>query len=96
MTAGIPEWVVVGMLGVIGTVAWWGIRRIVAGQDAINETLTTISERLATINGRVGKMETWAEQHERQDDERQHRLDKETDSLWGQVRQLSNNKRGTA
>lgn len=96
MTAGIPEWLVVAMLGVIGTVAWWGIRRIVAGQDNINATLTTISDRLAQINGRVGKVETWTEMHEHQDDERHRRFDKETDALWAQVRTLSNQKRGTA
>lgn len=96
MTAGIPEWLVVAMLGVIGTVAWWGIRRIVSGQDLINQTLVQISDRLAQINGRVGKMETWTEMHENQDDERHQRFDKETDAIWAQVRTLSNQKRGMA
>lgn len=96
MTAAIPEWLVVAMLGVIGTVAWWGIRRIVGGQDAINQTLVQISDRLAQINGRVGKVETWTEMHEHQDDERHQRFDKETDELWSQVRILSNHQRGTA
>lgn len=96
MTAGIPEWLVVAMLGVIGTVAWWGIRRIVSGQDLINTTLVQISDRLAQINGRVGKVETWAEMHEHQDDERHQRFDKETDSLWAEIRGLSIHKRGTA
>lgn len=96
MTAAIPEWLVVAMLGVIGTVAWWGIRRIVGGQDAINQTLVQISDRLAQINGRVGKVETWTEMHEHQDDERHQRFDKETDALWSQVRILSNHQRGTA
>lgn len=94
MTNGIPEWLVVAMLAGIGTVAWWGIRRIVAGQDNINATLTTISDRLAQINGRVGKMETWTEMHEHQAAERHQRFDKETDALWAQVRVLSNQKRG--
>lgn len=96
MTAAIPEWLVVAMLGVIGTVAWWGIRRIVGGQDAINQTLVQISDRLAQINGRVGKVETWTEMHEQQDDERHQRFDKETDAIWSQVRILSNHQRGTA
>lgn len=95
MTNGMPEWLVVAMLGAIGSVAWWGIRRIVLGQDAINATLATISERLGNINGRVGKIETRIEMHEAQDDERHERFDKETDSLWAQVRVLSNHKRGT-
>ena len=94
MTAAIPEWLVVAMLGVIGTVAWWGIRRIVSGQDLINQTLVQINDRLAQINGRVGKMETWTEMHENQDNERHQRFDKETDALWSQVRIFSNQKRG--
>lgn len=94
MTAAIPEWLVVAMLGVIGTVAWWGIRRIVRGQDLINQTLVQINDRLAQINGRVGKMETWTEMHENQDNERHQRFDKETDALWSQVRIFSNQKRG--
>ena len=96
MTAGIPEWLVVAMLGVIGTVAWWGIRRIVSGQDLINQTLVQISDRLAQINGRVGKMETWTEMHEHQAYERHQRFDKETEAIWAQVRTLSNQKRGMA
>ena len=96
MTAGIPEWLVVAMLGVIGTVAWWGIRRIVSGQDLINQTLVQISDRLAQINGRVGKVETWTEMHENQDDERHQHLDKVQDALWAEVRGLTNHKRGTA
>lgn len=96
MTNGIPEWLVVAMLAAIGTVAWWGIRRIVSGQDLINQTLVQISDRLAQINGRVGKVETWTEMHENQDDERHQHLDKVQDALWAEVRGLTNHKRGMA
>lgn len=82
MTGGVPEWAVMGMLGVIGTVAWWGVRRIVAGQDSINATLVEISGRLAQINGRVGKMETRMDMHEKHDDERHEALGRETATLW--------------
>lgn len=70
----------------VGGVSWWGIRRIVSGQDQIAETLTDISDRLGHINGRVGKMETHIELHEKQDDERHEHIEKETDALWSAVR----------
>lgn len=96
MLTGIPEGIVALILTAIGVVAWFGIKRIIKGQDTINETLLQISARLAQINGRVGKMETRIEMHEEQDDERQHRIDKEHDALWAQVRTLTNHKRGNA
>lgn len=96
MMTGISEGIVALIWSAIGVVAWFGIRRIVAGQDSMNAMLAVISERLAQINGRVGKMETKIEMHEAQDDERQHRVDKEHDAIWAQVRTLTNHKRGTA
>jgi len=83
---GIPEGFLLAILAAIGVVAWWGIRRIVSGQDAISEKLETISERLGHINGRVGKSETWQVQHEKFDDERHDHLQKQTDALWAVVR----------
>lgn len=82
MNAAIPEWVVLGMLTVIGTVAWWGIQRIVSGMDGINSTLLAISERLAQINGRVGKVETRLEMHESQDADRQAGVEREHTRIW--------------
>ena len=83
---GIPEGVIIAILAAIGVVAWWGIRRVVTGQDAINSKLETISDRLGQINGRVGKSETWQVQHEKYDDERHEQIEKETDKLWDVVR----------
>lgn len=96
MMTGIPEGIVALILTAIGVVAWFGIRRIVAGQDSMNATLSVISDRLATINGRVGKMETWTEMHEHSDDERMRRLEKEDATLWQEIRTISSHKRGTA
>lgn len=95
MMTGIPEGIVALILTAIGVVAWFGIRRIVAGQDSINATLSVICDRLATINGRVGKMETWTEMHEHSADERIRRLEKEDATIWQEIRTIASRKRGT-
>jgi hypothetical protein len=41
-----------------GLVAWWGIRRMVQGQDSMNLTLTAIREDLSEAIMRVGQLET--------------------------------------
>lgn len=79
MTSGIFEGLLLAGVAGVGIVSWWGIRRIV-------ESLDSIDKRLGTINGRVGKMETWQWMHERQDDERHEHIDKATDALWVAVR----------
>ena len=76
---GIPEGLFLSVLAAIGVVIWWGIRQIVT-------ELKKINERLNLINGRVGKMETWKDMHEKQDDERHEHLEKATDTLWVAVR----------
>lgn len=75
MTSGIFEGLLLAGVAAVGIVSWWGIRRIV-------EALDNIDKRLGTISGRVGKMETWQEMHERQDDERHEQVEKTTDALW--------------
>lgn len=79
MTSGMFEGLLLAGVAAVGIVSWWGIRRIV-------ESLDSIDKRLGTINGRVGKMETWQGMHERQDDERHEHIDKATDALWVAVR----------
>jgi len=91
MAAGIPEGIVLIMLTGIGAVAWWGIRRIVEGQDDIRDNLAGINEKLAKINGRVGKNETRIETHERHTDERYREHSSEIDKLWAQVDRLREN-----
>jgi hypothetical protein len=79
MTSGIFEGLLLAGVAAVAIVSWWGIRRIV-------ESLDSIDSRLGTINGRVGKMETWQVMHERQDDERYEHIDKTTDAIWTAVR----------
>lgn len=54
----------------VGGVSWWGIRRMVYGQDKINEVLHEISEQISETFVRVGQLETWVKQRERLDDQR--------------------------
>lgn len=90
MEAGVnvPNWVSQVMLMIIGVVAWWGIRRLVTGQDTINNTLHEISEKIGHLDGRLGRAETKLEMHEKSDDDRIGLLEKQTDSLWSVVRTL--------
>ena len=66
----LPEWGVVSILAVIGTVIWWGVLRFIHIYDDISESLKEIVKNLSIINGRVGKVEAWKESHDKQDDER--------------------------
>lgn len=79
MSSGIIEGLILAAVASVGIVAWWGLQRIIAALDEINR-------RLGQINGRVGKMETWQEMHERADDERHEQVEKVTDALWIAVR----------
>lgn len=67
-------------------VAWWGIRRMVTGQDLINQTLTEIRDELGQTNGRVRSMEMWSAQHEKQNDSWQSRSERDRQELWSVLR----------
>ena len=84
----VPEWLVVGVFSVFVAVIGWGIKRIVATNDQTNETLSGISRHLATMNGRLGKVEQWQTMHERMDDERHGETQKSHDALWEAVNGL--------
>ncbi len=68
------------------TVAWWGVRRIVTGQDTINKTLTEIRDELGQTHGQIVGLETWAEQHEKQNDTWQQRSEQDRRDIWTAVR----------
>lgn len=86
MTTGISEGLTLLVLTAIGVVAWWGIRRIVSGQDSMNMTLDAINEKLAHMDGRIVKVETRLDMHERADDDRFEHTEKTTDALWNASR----------
>ena len=65
----LPEWLVVGALGVFVAVIGWGIQRMVAAYDCMSKNLTRMTEKVAGIeqqlivmNGRISKSEKWQEE----------------------------------
>jgi hypothetical protein len=53
----------------VGVVVWWGVLRLVSTNDQTLKALGDITTHLATINGRLGKSETWMELHQTHDDQ---------------------------
>lgn len=80
------------------TVAWWGIRRLVSGQDQINVTLTHISEQLseakqevAVAKERVASLERREEKRERHMDELHKENSRAFEQVWREIRALGAN-----
>ncbi len=69
------------------SVAWWGIKRMVTGQDKINETLTEIRDQLSATSARVGQLETREELREKVNNERHEENKTSIKSLWKAVRE---------
>ncbi len=65
-----------------GIVGWWGVRRVVTGQDDTNKCLVEINKHLAMVNGGLGKMEVWAEGHEKVDETRHEEVKTAHTALW--------------
>jgi hypothetical protein len=68
------EGIVLLILTGAGSVAWWGIRRIVKISDDGAAFLNNINKSLALICERLSKSEMWMELHEKSDDERHTEL----------------------
>lgn len=47
-----------------------------------------IFKMIFSINGSVGRMQTWREAHEKQDDERHEHIEKQQASLWKKIDDL--------
>ena len=73
----------------VGVVSWWGIRRLVQGQDEINTTLRQISHLIADTVSRVGQLEVWVRQRERLDDQRHAENLQVIRDLWSELRKKS-------
>lgn len=86
MTSGIPEGLILLVLTAIGVVAWYGIRRIIDGQDSMNEKLSSIAEDVSSVHSRVTGIETWAKAHEKQDDEWQEQSKQDRRDIWHTLR----------
>jgi uncharacterized membrane-anchored protein YhcB (DUF1043 family) len=77
----LPEWAVITILAVIGTIIWWGILRFIHINDTVSISLKDIVDSLNKINGRLGKTEIRLELHEKQDDERYDNINKDYDYM---------------
>lgn len=84
----LPEWLVVGVLTIICIIIWWGVRRLININDATHVSLSNININLGNMNGRVGKIETRFESHEKQDDERHEDSDRNVRDLWKVVNKV--------
>ena len=84
----LPEWLVVGVLSIICIIIWWGVRRLININDATHESSSDINTNLGNMNGRMGKMETRFESHEKQDDERHEDSDRNVRDLWKIVNKI--------
>ena len=82
----VPIWIIVIILGAIGVVAWWGILRIIHSNDEtsaeLNKNLDCIDKNLSKINERLGRLETWMEQHEGSDNSRHGEIKVEIGEVW--------------
>lgn len=84
----VPEWVVIVVLSSIGVIFWWGVLRLIKSQDDTSSSLVSINTNLSAINGRLGKSETWMEQHEKQDDSRYEEVKQQHESMWAAIDNL--------
>jgi hypothetical protein len=76
-------------------IAWWGVRRLVEGQDQTNETLQHISTQLAeakqeiaVAKERVGSLERREDKRERDMEVRHRDNAKSFDRVWHALREL--------
>lgn len=84
----LPEWVVIGILGIVGTIIWWGILRFIHINDDAAKHLTNIDKSLAVICERLGKSDMWMEMHSKQDDDRHEEIKTIFGELWGAIDRL--------
>lgn len=81
----LPEWVVIGILGIVSTIIWWGILRFIHINDDTAKHLTNIDKNLALICERLGKSDMWMEMHSKQDDDRHEEIKNIFGELWSAV-----------
>jgi len=77
------EGIVLLILTGTGSVAWWGIKRLVKISDDGATLLNSINVSLVLICERLSKSETWMELHEKSDDERHTELKGSYQTLSG-------------
>lgn len=90
--SGILEGLILAFLAGVGGVAFWGIKRIVYGQDQIHEVLTHISGQISSVRERTVQLET-RESMRDQISTRQHEENQRSiELLWKELGKLKETK----
>lgn len=74
--------VLLGLLSFIGT-------RIFGRLDALDGGVGEVNKSLGTLNGSVGKLNVWTEQHEKLDDDRHKTLTDNQRAQWDEIGKLN-------
>lgn len=77
MLEGLSEGMMLLVVSGIGAIGWYGIQRMIAGQDKTNETLLSIHRDIEKTNERVTRMEIQFSEHVKYDGD-QHKIFMET------------------
>lgn len=68
----------VAVIGAMGAL----IKYLIGAIGEIRKSLKEITDCIGELQNSTGKTETWQEQHERQDDERQEATEREHQRIW--------------
>lgn len=71
----VGAWLIVGLVGIVVATFWWGFRAVI-------QLLGSIQTDLRELGGRIIKVESWTENHEKQDDARHAEMREEISGLW--------------
>ena len=55
----VPEWFIVGFLGIMAMIIGWWAKRMVSAYDQLVVDTTEIKVQLIKMNGRIAKSEQW-------------------------------------
>lgn len=76
------------LLTASGTILWRGINEMRSDQRKLLDRVGSIDVSMAIMNGRLGKSESWQEQHEKTDNERHLSLMSGHESIWKEIGSL--------
>ena len=69
----------------VGGIVWWGVLRLVFTNDQTLKTLIGIHTHLSTINGRLGKTDTWMEMHQAIDEQQFTHMRESLRRIWEKI-----------
>lgn len=78
----VPEWVMIILAGGILSILGWAATRLVTSNDSTWVALNGIKEQMGLSNGRLGKMEMWAQMHGDDDARRFQAIAETHNEIW--------------